>query len=115
MDDHDIIANVIPHPESSRGDLDLSTVILAKLWKHYPGWAWWVDIPPNQGVVVIKNLTINPQGKYGMCLHLKDIETRMNDVVRLAGELLERYRKRRGAMKDEDVPGIEQHFAKPEM
>lgn len=101
-------------PRSPEADRRLCSDIGAKLWEKYPGWEWWVDIPPNQGVVVIKNLTINPRGQYGMVIHLTKLSSRLDDVVRMAGELLERYKKPRRGFRVGDVDEFQQIFAKPE-
>ena len=112
--DDEIVSNFLPDIRSSGLEENLCQQVMTKLWQTYPGWTWWVDVPPGQGVVVIKNLTINPKGKYGMCLRIRDIETKMHIVMRLAGELLERFHKQRGAKQDKDDTTIEQHFAVPE-
>ena len=61
-----------------------------KLGKLYPGYAWDVDCQFDQGVVIVKNLTVN--GDYGFIITFKEL---MSDydltlVKNFGGELLER-------------------------
>lgn len=78
-----------------------STVILVKniadyLERHYPGWLWAVRPNEHGGVVTIYSLRLS--GKWGYLLHLKTVQQdpRMDCVIRAGGEVLERFKMRRG-------------------
>lgn len=95
-----------PHIDASvqAADLSLAKDIGDKLTRDYPGWLWAVEIPPNQGVVILRNLSCNVDGKFGFVIKRKviDGDPGLKSVMRAAGEFLERYRKRRGAWREGD-------------
>lgn len=68
------------------------------LEKHYPEHFWAVNVDINGGVAVVYNLRLS--GNWGFVLHLNNIEVGHKTFARLVmqsgGELLERYRLRRG-------------------
>jgi len=83
-------------------DMSPSAVTLAKnvaetLNKHYPGHLWGVNVNEAGGIVTVYNLSLS--GNWGFVLHIKDlaIADDMKKVMRAGGEILERYRLRRGA------------------
>jgi len=78
-------------------DDSLIVNVQAALERHYPGWAWYVEAPPSQNVLVIKNFDLGTRGKpWGFVLHKTQIDPAMECIMRAGGELLERYRQRRG-------------------
>lgn len=81
-------------------DDTMAKQMLADLVHAYPGHAWFVTI--KGGVVFIKDLDLND--KWGMCLHYSQIKgdanDRKRDVIRAAGEFLERARVARGRKVD---------------
>lgn len=97
-------------------DEDLAQSIRRKLYEHYPGWAWTVEIPPNQGVVIIRNLDADPRGRYGYLVKLARVycDPDLKSVMRAGGEFLERYRLRRAAYKPELVEGRKMFVARPD-
>lgn len=78
-------------------DETMAKGMLADLVQAYPGHAWFVAI--KGGVVHVKDLDLND--KWGMCLHYSqvkgDANERKRDVLRAAGEFLERANVARGA------------------
>lgn len=67
----------------------------------YPNHSWWVEC--KGGVLVIKNFAIS--GTVGMLRHMSKLDVsatiRKRDILRAAGELLERAALRRGAYDGE--------------
>lgn len=88
-------------------DMPLAEDILSVLVRAYPGHAWFVYIAG--GVVHIKNMDWSE--KWGMALHQTKVHgdpvTRKRDVIRAAGEFLERANVARGAKTDQRVIAIE--------
>jgi hypothetical protein len=89
-------------------DETMAKEMLADLVHAYPGHAWFVAI--KGGVVHVKDLDLND--KWGMCLHYSQIKhdanDRKRDVLRAAGEFLERANVARGAKRaGQDVTSIE--------
>jgi hypothetical protein len=70
----------------------LAKQILTALNKAYPDWiaGWKVAIDTEGGIVQVRNLLIS--GKMGFVMKITAIDPEMRQVVRYAGELLERYR-----------------------
>lgn len=101
-------------PGDDPADVTLIGHINQILHNHYPGWDWAVDIPPDQNVVKILNLTLDPRGKVGMINHKNRLDPGLKTVVRAAGELLERYNMSRGRHDPADVEGQNMHFARGE-
>lgn len=69
------------------------------LHKHYPGHLWAVRI--EETVVHVFNLALS--GRWGFLLHKNRIDPEMKTVMRAGGEILERYRLRRGRMRADDL------------
>lgn len=67
-----------------------------ELQRHYPGHLWAVNINEEGGVMTVMNLALS--GKWGFLLKLKTVQEDpdLKSVMRAGGELLERYRLRRG-------------------
>ena len=80
---------------------------LRTLVQHYPGHGWFVAI--RGGVMHIKDMEINPN--WGMCLHYSSIKgdaaERAQQIVRAAGEFLERANLKRGASEGVSVKHVE--------
>ena len=88
-------------------DEPMAEQMLADLCRAYPGHAWFVLI--KGGIVHVKDLDLND--KWGMCLHYSqingDAKARSKDVIRAAGEFLERANLKRGAYDGQAVAHIE--------
>ena len=102
------------HGDDGRDDA-LVARILGKLWQHYPGWAWYVEIPPNQNIIVIKNFDLGARGKpWGFVIHKDSIDPSLKIVMRGGGEILERWRRRRGRVAVADLMNPGTPFERPE-
>ena len=81
----------------------------------YPNHSWWVEV--KQGVLIIKHLEASGRrGLIGMLRHLSDLSgdanARKKELVRAAGELLERAHLARGGRGEDPVTGLELDDAK---
>ncbi len=88
------------------------------LAETYPDWTWGVEIPPEQNAVIIRNLTLDPRGKYGMFTWKSELDPTLRAVVTGAGEFLERYehlKKHPGRFGPEDLSGYIMACEKPEI
>ena len=70
--------------------------IAEALHTHYPSHAWGVSVDSHGGIAQIYNLRLS--GRWGFIIKLKDLfhDTDMKRVIRAGGELLERYKMKRG-------------------
>lgn len=77
-------------------DLSLSRRAGEVLEKHYPGYMWAVHADTNGGVLFIHNLALH--GKWGFQINLRKAysDPSLKCVIAAGGELLERYRMKRG-------------------
>lgn len=102
-------------------DVEADDIILAKdlsetLEKHYPGWAWMVNIDSDVsgGVVRIVNGVVNAAlagGKtYGYTYYLKNLRT-MREIrtkaIEAGGNILERAGQPRGPYRDNKIVWVE--------
>ena len=96
--------------EQKAADTALAQAIVDKLLEHYPGHPWWVQVPRDQGVAIIKHPMLSTL--YGMVIHLKDLNSdpSMRQVVQFGGEILERWGQPRAAMKLEHIVGAQPQF-----
>lgn len=97
-------------------DVLLGRQVLEKLHKHYPRWTWVIDIPPNQNVVLIRNLDCDPYGKMAYLLHKDKLaaDPTLFKVMIAGGELLERYRMQREGYNPLQMEGRIMHFERPD-
>lgn len=89
----------------------LSKNIIEVLNKHYPGHIWIVGVDNVAGVVNILNSRIS--GSMGVTLRinaLNDFDYLKKQVMLLAGELLERYGIKRGAISETVALDIKRDF-----
>ena len=98
-------------------DETMAKQMLADLVQAYPGHAWFVTI--KGGVIHVKDMDLND--KWGMCLHYSQIKgdanERKRDVIRAAGEFLERAHVARGAKRSDQnvrsIEGVPQKWMRP--
>ena len=108
---------VEPATDPSIAFTDISLAARAKnvLTKHYPGWCWYVSVPPGQGVIIVRNLDLNPRGQYGFSLHKDRVSRDFEMKVMFAGgELLERWRAKRAAFNPQILEGRIMALEKPD-
>jgi len=100
-------ANVVGFDTEHDSDAPMAAQMVADLAATYPGHDWFVVI--KGGVVHVKVMTINPN--WGMCLHYSQIKAdaadRKRQLIRAAGEFLERAHLRRGRSEGENVLAVE--------
>lgn len=82
-------------------DLDIAKRAAEVLMRHYPGYLWAVNADSETGMVDIR--CINLSGQYGYRTYMKLVQDdpEMREVKRAGGEILERYRQRRGRLDDD--------------
>ena len=76
----------------SLNDHTLAKNVAETLEKKYPGWFWAVNVM--DGVVTVKSLRIS--GNWGFVIHADKIDNDYRMVVMAGGEILERFRQKRG-------------------
>ena len=84
---------------------------------NYPNWIWKVEIPPRSGMIIIRNLTLDPDGKYGYAIKFPSLSATLNEVTYAAGAFLERYESKRGhagRFRPDDLNGRIMRLVKPE-
>jgi hypothetical protein len=92
-------------------------VVIAKnmadlLHKHFPGHLWGVQCRGDQGVAMVWNLSLS--GQWGFVIKLGDVfsATDMDKKVLMAGgEVLERYKVKRGRADPEELRYLPTDFA----
>lgn len=85
---------------------NINTRILVKncldvLHRHYPGHPWLVMADDVGGIVNIMHPQLS--GLHGFTLHITKIDTKFKSVSRGAGELLERFKVKRGGHKQDEI------------
>ena len=76
----------------SLNDHVLAKNVAETLEKNYPGWFWAVNVM--DGVVTVKSLRLS--GNWGFVIHADKIDNDYRIVVMAGGEILERFRQKRG-------------------
>ncbi len=77
--------------------------ITAALEKIYPGHLWRAAI--NQDLLFIQNCTVDDENAY--CVHLADIDPDGKVLMRIAGEILERFGLTRGRARHQEIKNLE--------
>lgn len=97
MSDHLLLAEDAARMAAS--EMEKAKLIAETLLEHYPGHQWACNVDEPNGIATVVNLGLS--GKHGFVLHLKDAYS-TSKLKRMAimagGEVLERYRQRRGAV-----------------
>lgn len=112
-------ANIVGYDTEHDSDEPMARQMLNDLTTHYPGHDWFIVI--KSGIVHVKVMSINPN--WGMCLHYSQIKAdakdRKKQLIRSAGEFLERAHLRRGRSENVDVKAVEgipdKHMTKARM
>jgi len=103
---------VTENPQVSANDLVTAKQMAEALHQHYPGHLWAVTCDGNTGMADVRNLALS--GNWGFRLKLRDIYSASEfkkEVMRAGGELLERYRLRRGVLNQDHYSTLETDFA----
>lgn len=94
-------------PEDAVREMQLAQEIGELLNKHYPGYLWAVNVTLHGGMATIQSLALS--GEWGCYIPLSRIihDPKMSYVIKCGGEILERYRVRRGAVDIDQVDALE--------
>jgi hypothetical protein len=89
-------------------DLETAAAMHGVLQQHYPGHTWATSADHATGMANVRLLyldTLGVNARYGFQLHIAQLKSdpTMRAVIRAGGELLERFRLRRGPAND-DTP-----------
>ena len=84
-------------------DYTLAKNVAEKLEEKYPGWLWAVHVM--DGVVGVKSMRLS--GNWGFVLHADKIDNDYKVVVNAGGEILERYRQKRGKFNQTTYEDLE--------
>lgn len=101
------MTQVVGYDTEHATDEPMAAQMVSDLCQAYPGHGWFVMI--KGGIVHVKDLDLND--KWGMALHYSqikgDAKDRKRDVLRAAGEFLERANLKRGAKSGQTVTRVE--------
>ena len=75
--------------------------------KHYPGHPWMVGPSNDYSMLAIWNGNLS--SRYGMWVKVTDIDPEYRNVMRCAGELLERAKVSRGKAKEDELENLERN------
>jgi hypothetical protein len=94
----------------TKEELEIATYIAETLLRKYPGYPWAVQVNGEGGIATIQ---LDFTGKWAFVLHLKALEhdLELKSVMRAGGELLERYKLRRGAADDAQIFNMPVNFS----
>lgn len=99
-------------PQIPANDLVMAKEMADALNTAYPGHLWAVNVDGEQGTASIRNMALS--GNWGFLLHLPTIYSASEfkkRVVMGGGELLERYRQRRGRVNPDHIEAHPVDFA----
>ncbi len=94
-------------PDIPANDLILAKDMADTLNRHYPGHLWAVNVDGKQGMADIRNLGLS--GTWGYRLRLVanySASEFLKRVVSAGGEILERFRLRRGAADNAAIAAL---------
>ncbi len=99
-------------PQTNARELILAKQMGDRLHTAYPGHLWAVTVSEKQGIATIRDLYLS--GIWGYVLKLSDHYTASDwdqQVMHAGGEILERYRVRRGAVNQGEIAALPTDFA----
>ena len=110
------MVEVAAEPDVTEYDKKLAAACLEALGIAYPGWAWTINVPPNQNILKVQNLDMDPKGTYGMVFHKTNLSGSNipRTMIKAGGELLERWNVERGRYRPESLGNRQMIFEKPE-
>ncbi len=101
------MTGIVGYDTEHDSDEALAGRILRTLCDHYPGHGWFVLI--RGGVIQVKDMDIHPN--WGMALHYTkvnhDAAVMKREVIRAAGEFLERANLARGRKTEDRALAVE--------
>lgn len=93
-------------------DMVMAKQIADVLGRHYPNHPWMVHVNGKQGIAVIRNRMLS--GQWGYVLKLKDVISATDldaKAMKAGGEILERFRLKRGQFNGEHWAGLPTNVA----
>jgi hypothetical protein len=99
-------------PDICANDYVIAKNMAELLHRHYPLHLWAVTVQGDQGIATVRNLSLS--GQWGFVIKLGDIfsATDMDKKVLMAGgEVLERYKVKRGRADPEELRYLPTDFA----
>lgn len=97
--------------ESNVADFDTAKQVAERLHALYPGHMWAVHCQWAQGILTIRNLALPAQ--YGYIVKILEVWSAselMRQAMTAGGEILERYRLRRGAFHGDEYDNLKLDF-----
>jgi len=92
----------LPVVGPSMPDVALGKKLLAHILQSYPGYQWVIEV--RDTIITVMNETLD--SNWGFRLKEKVLDNDGKVIVRFCGELLERYRLKRGAMEFDAVNAL---------
>ena len=99
-------------PEVAALDFNMSRDMAEALHAAYPGHLWAVTCEGDRGIATVRNLMLS--GNWGFVMKLSDLTTASDwkkRVITAGGELLERYKLRRGSADMDAIAAMPTNFA----
>jgi hypothetical protein len=100
------------NPTGTANDILMAKEMAEALHSHYPGHLWAVTCDGETGMADVRNLLLS--GNWGFRLRLPATYSASEfrrRVVMAGGELLERYRIKRGRLNPDDINNLRADFA----
>lgn len=98
-------------PDVAALDVNMARDMAETLHAAYPGHLWAVTCEGDKGIATVRNLAL--AGNWGFVLKLKEISTASDwkrKVIQAGGELLERFRLRRGEADSAAIASLNHDF-----
>lgn len=99
-------------PDVAALDFNMAKEMAETLHGAYPQHLWAVTCDGEHGIATVRNMALS--GNWGFVLHLKEFSTASDwkkKVIMAGGELLERYRLRRGIADHAAIAQLQCDFA----
>lgn len=99
-------------PNINANDYVMSMEMANALHQHYPGHLWAVTCDGTTGIASVRNLALS--GQWGFVLKLDTLSTASEwkkKVIMAGGELLERFKLRRGKLDINEYGDLSTDFA----
>ena len=103
------VAHSIEEAHQERVDMSQAKRIAEILDKHYPGYGWAVTANAKSNIASVMALRLS--GTWGFYVHLDKIDVSGQKIVNLGGELLERYKVKRGEIDRDQVRNLSRDVA----
>ena len=87
-------------------DFEIAKTIGAELCGIYPGHGWIVEADARNGIAKICNRHMGVNAGYMYKLNDIEFSTFKRDMMRIGGDILERYKLSRGRMVEAEVLGV---------